>query len=346
MSTPQEPSRLQGLRERIVRDHFADEVRQDFDAVLSTFPHPHYELIPTGNVFDGNDEVRRYYSQSRQAFPDQRSEIIQLRHTDDAVIVEFWLLGTHRGTLNGLPATGNAFRCRMIALFLFEGETLICERIYFDSLTMMQQLLSGLPAELQARAVMGMLSPKETSAPASVGTVAKEPSTLRPPASTQQDRLLTLNTDTAPRLPTEVPGVTITPLFLDREHGTWVLYGRFEPGTILPKHFHTGTVHFYTTRGMWQYAEYPDDPQTAGSYLYEPGGSIHTFTVPADATEAAEGFMVVHGANVNFVGDNYHSIMDAGAIETAILGAVSAGMMPMPRYIRPNGGAAFSAPPA
>ncbi|NOV26507.1 2,4'-dihydroxyacetophenone dioxygenase [Cupriavidus necator] len=167
-----------------------------------------------------------------------------------------------------------------------------------------------------------------------------------PAVTTHQDRLLTLNTETAARLPTEVPGVTFTPLFLDPEHGIWVLYGRFEPGTVLPRHFHTGTVHFYTTRGMWQYAEYPEDPQSAGSYLYEPGGSIHTFTVPADASEAAEGFMVVHGANVNFAGDDYHSIMDAGAIETAILGAVGAGLMPMPCYIRPNGGASFSVPPA
>ncbi len=166
MTTPQSLTRQQERREQIVRDHFADEVRQDFDAVLSTFPHPHYELIPNGNIFDGNDEVRRYYSQSRQAFPDQRSEILQLRHTDDAVIVEFWLLGTHRGTLNGLPATGNAFRCRMIALFLFEGETLTCERIYFDSLTMMQQLLAGLSADMQAQAMRGMLSPKDTPTPA------------------------------------------------------------------------------------------------------------------------------------------------------------------------------------
>ncbi|WP_454736089.1 2,4'-dihydroxyacetophenone dioxygenase family protein [Cupriavidus necator] len=166
-----------------------------------------------------------------------------------------------------------------------------------------------------------------------------------PDVTTHQDRLLSLNINEVPRLPTEAPGVTITPLFLDRERGIWVLYGKFEPGTVLPTHFHTGTVHFYTTKGMWTYAEYPGDPQTAGSYLYEPGGSIHTFTVPSDATEAAEGFMVVYGANINFVDGEYHSIMDAGAIEAAIIGAVKMGMMPMPRYIRPKGGAEFSTSP-
>ncbi len=110
MTTSPQGADLRTLRERVVRDHFADEIRQDFDAVLSTFPHPHYELIAGGAVFDGDEDVRKYYTQSRVAFPDQRSEIIQLRHTDDAVIVEFWLLGTHRGDLNGLPPTGKPFR--------------------------------------------------------------------------------------------------------------------------------------------------------------------------------------------------------------------------------------------
>ncbi|GAA7769172.1 2,4'-dihydroxyacetophenone dioxygenase [Cupriavidus sp. SHE] len=163
-----------------------------------------------------------------------------------------------------------------------------------------------------------------------------------PQATTHQERLLTINTNEVPRLPTEVPGTTITPLFLDRENGVWVLYGRFEPGTVLPTHFHTGTVHFYTTRGMWNYAEYPGDPQTAGSYLYEPGGSMHTFMVPADASEPAEGLMVVYGANINFVNGEYHSIMDAGAIEETLLAAVRLGAMQMPKYIRPKGGAEFA----
>jgi steroid delta-isomerase-like uncharacterized protein len=137
---------LQARREKLVLDHFADETRQDFDAVLGTFPHPHYELIASGEVHDGTEKVRQYYIDSRKAFPDQRHEIIQLRHTDDAVIVEFWLLGTHRGPLKGLPPTGNAFRCRMIALFIFEGDRLVCERVYFDTLTMLRQLLVGVPA--------------------------------------------------------------------------------------------------------------------------------------------------------------------------------------------------------
>ena len=45
--------------------------------------------------------------------------------------------------------------------------------------------------------------------------------------------------------------------------------------------------------GSWHYTEYPDDLQVAGSYLFEPGGSIHQFQVPEDNTEVTDTFMVV-----------------------------------------------------
>ncbi|MBO6935104.1 MAG: ester cyclase [Deltaproteobacteria bacterium] len=132
-------------REKLVLDHFEGEVAQQWDAVLSTFPHPHYELIATLTVHDGDTDVRDYYRDTRVAFPDQHHEIIELRHSHDAVIVEFWLLGTHRGPLGGIPPMGQPFRVRMTATFVFdENETLVCERVYFDTLTMLKQLLGGL----------------------------------------------------------------------------------------------------------------------------------------------------------------------------------------------------------
>jgi predicted ester cyclase len=91
-------------------------------------------------VHDGEVAVRQYFRDTRTAFPDQRNELISLRHAGDAVIVEFWLLGTHRGVLLGLQPTGRAFRCRMTAFFVFEGSGLVCERVYFDAATILRQL--------------------------------------------------------------------------------------------------------------------------------------------------------------------------------------------------------------
>lgn len=112
---------LRERREAVVREHMASENRHDFDATIATFEHPHYELVPTGSVFDGEAEVRNYFKLSRAAFPDQRNELRALYHADNAVIVEMDLLGTHLGELRGTKPTGKSFRCPMTAFFIFEG---------------------------------------------------------------------------------------------------------------------------------------------------------------------------------------------------------------------------------
>src|SRR5215204_2485733 len=132
-----------GLRERreaIVREHMESENARDFDRTIATFGHPRYELVATGDVFEGEEAVRAYFAETRRAFPDQRNELVALHHADDAVIVEFDVLGTHLGPLRALPPTGREFRCRSSAHFVFEGDQLVCERVYFDQLTIMRQL--------------------------------------------------------------------------------------------------------------------------------------------------------------------------------------------------------------
>jgi steroid delta-isomerase-like uncharacterized protein len=136
-----ERAQLRERREAVVRRHMESENVHDFDATIDTFVHPRYELVATGQVHDGEAEVRQYFRDTRAAFPDQRNELIALHHADDAVIAEFWLLGTHRGELLGVKPTGKAFRCRMAAFFLFEGDGLVCERVYFDSATILRQLV-------------------------------------------------------------------------------------------------------------------------------------------------------------------------------------------------------------
>jgi steroid delta-isomerase-like uncharacterized protein len=136
-----EPSaEVRAFREAVVRRHMESENEHDFDATLATFSHPHYELIATGQVHDGDAEVREYFRASRAAFPDQRNELISLRHADDSVIVELWLLGTHTGRLGALEPTGRAFRTRMTAFFLFDDTGIVCERVYFDSGSILRQI--------------------------------------------------------------------------------------------------------------------------------------------------------------------------------------------------------------
>ena len=129
-----------GWREAIVRAHMESENVHDFDATIGTFSHPRYELIPSGQVHDGEAAVRAYFKETRIAFPDQRNELIALHHVDDGVVVEFWLRGTHRGPLLGLAPTGRCFECRMTAFLFFDDDGIVCERVYFDAATILRQL--------------------------------------------------------------------------------------------------------------------------------------------------------------------------------------------------------------
>ena len=108
---------LRERREAVVREHMESENRHEFEVTLGTFGHPRYEIIATGEVHDGPDEVMRYFAETRAAFP-------------------------HLGNLRGLPPTGRAFTCQMLAIFEFEseGDGIVCERVYFDSATIQRQL--------------------------------------------------------------------------------------------------------------------------------------------------------------------------------------------------------------
>jgi steroid delta-isomerase-like uncharacterized protein len=131
---------LREKREAIVREHMEAENRLDYDAAIATFEHPRYELIATGDVYDGPEEVARYFEETRTAFPDQQNEVIALHHADDAVIVEAWVRGTHLGPYRGLPPTGRDWELHFVSLFMFEDDRLMCERVYFDAGTVLQQL--------------------------------------------------------------------------------------------------------------------------------------------------------------------------------------------------------------
>jgi ketosteroid isomerase-like protein len=135
---------IRARREALVREHMAAETELDFERVMATFSHPRYELIGTDTEFDGDAAVRRYFALSRTPFPDQSNELMAMHHTDDGVLVEFWLLGTHKGPLRvgdrTIEPTGRSFRVRMAALFLFDDAGIVCERVWFDQLSILRQL--------------------------------------------------------------------------------------------------------------------------------------------------------------------------------------------------------------
>jgi quercetin dioxygenase-like cupin family protein len=110
-------------------------------------------------------------------------------------------------------------------------------------------------------------------------------------------------------------GSTLQLLQVDVDAGLWVIRTKFQAGMTVPTHKHTGVVHAFTLSGSWKYLEYPEDVNEAGSYLFEPAGSIHTLHVPEDNTEVTDVFFAIQGANLNLdAAGNVTSVIDAGGI--------------------------------
>lgn len=127
-------------REQVLHRHLDAERGGDPEAILSTFAHPRYELIGSGRVYDGTDEVRTYLVERAHAFPDLATEVISFWHSPEVVSSELWLSGVYRGPDHDLGATGRRFRVRTACFFLFDESGLVGVRAYFDSGALARQL--------------------------------------------------------------------------------------------------------------------------------------------------------------------------------------------------------------
>lgn len=102
-------------------------------------------------------------------------------------------------------------------------------------------------------------------------------------------------------------GSLLKVLQVKRGEGLWIIENIFRAGYEVEKHRHTGPVWGYTTAGAWKYKEY-DYVNRAGSFLYEPAGSVHTLQCIEDNTRV---WFQMHGSNINLdENDNITSVVD------------------------------------
>jgi len=141
--TPMNSSSNLSLRERreaIVREHIAAENAHDISRAIATFHHPRYEVAPFGSVNDGAQAVHDLLAGMFAGFPDFHVDVPRLHHADEAVVAEFVMTGTHQGPFAGLSPTGRPIEVPLVGIFDFDGDRLICEKVYFDMATLMRQL--------------------------------------------------------------------------------------------------------------------------------------------------------------------------------------------------------------
>jgi steroid delta-isomerase-like uncharacterized protein len=160
MSTPGVPNSLRAERERIVRAHIDAEERGAWDEALATFHRPRYEIIASGESYENAESVAGFYAETARAFPSISFETRALHHTGAGVFADVVFHGMHDGPWRGLPGTGRQVEYAMLNFFMFEDERLVCERMYFDLLTVLRQVgIARDPTSLSGRVATLMNHP-------------------------------------------------------------------------------------------------------------------------------------------------------------------------------------------
>ena len=129
---------LRQRREAIVTQHADAENQHDVEATIATFDRPRYEV--NGTPSDGEQAVRELLQGLMTGLPDLHVEIGKMRHADDAVFGESLITGTHDGEWAGIPPTGRRVEVPVAAIFEFDEDRLLCEKVYMDFAAVLTQI--------------------------------------------------------------------------------------------------------------------------------------------------------------------------------------------------------------
>jgi steroid delta-isomerase-like uncharacterized protein len=138
-----EPKRdKRAARISIVEQHVRLENAHDLEGVLRTFGDTaHYDDEAWSEHYEGATGVRQFYEQLMKALPDLEIAIQHRHVTDDAVVLEVVIRGTHLGPWRGLPATGRRVELPLCGVYTFDSDDRLSgEKIYYDRGTALRQL--------------------------------------------------------------------------------------------------------------------------------------------------------------------------------------------------------------
>jgi predicted ester cyclase len=120
---------------RLWIEHSLAEDRRDLAGLIATLtPDCLYEVVPTGQRWEGHAGARAFYESFLTAFPDVKFQLVDIVIGPQGVIEVAEMTGTHRGAWAAKAPTGQAVRLEIIIHFPWdqEAQKFAGERIYFD----------------------------------------------------------------------------------------------------------------------------------------------------------------------------------------------------------------------
>jgi predicted ester cyclase len=129
-----DPAELRRIKRLWVRHSIAED-RRDIDGLIATLaPASVYEMVPTGQRWEGHDGARAFYTELFAAFPDNRFELTEIVVGPQGVFEVATLTGTNVGPWGGAPPSGLPVSLEVLILFPWDPvtERFVGERIWFD----------------------------------------------------------------------------------------------------------------------------------------------------------------------------------------------------------------------
>jgi predicted ester cyclase len=135
-----DPAELRRIKRLWVRHSIAED-RRDIDGLIATLgPDCTYEIVVTGQRWEGHAGARAFYMELFAAFPDNAFALREIVVGPQGVFEVATLTGTNQGPWAGVPPSGLAVALEVLILFPWNPELrrFDGERIWFDR--------GGLPA--------------------------------------------------------------------------------------------------------------------------------------------------------------------------------------------------------
>ena len=134
LARPFDPDELRRIKRLWVRHSIAED-RRDIDGLVATLnPDCAYEIVPTGQRWEGHAGARAFYTELFGAFPDNAFALSEIVIGPQGVMEVATLTGTNAGPWAGAPPTGLPVSLQVLILFPWDPATrqFSGERIWFD----------------------------------------------------------------------------------------------------------------------------------------------------------------------------------------------------------------------
>lgn len=123
--------------------HSIAEDKRDLDGLSATLAEDCvYEVVPTGQRWEGHDGARAFYTTFLGAFPDVHFDLTDIVIGPQGVIEIATMTGTHQGEWAGIAPSGKSVRMQIIIHFPWNATAgkFSGENVYFDRSTLVDQL--------------------------------------------------------------------------------------------------------------------------------------------------------------------------------------------------------------